>query len=371
MTVYTFIWRHDRLDILDQRLLPHKTTYLPCRTAADVATAIRDMAVRGAPAIGCCAAYGMALAVRSAKSGSRRAKEARKLKSGVRVHGSKRLHPNFIRDARSATRALETAADRLRAARPTAVNLAWAVDRMLAAAREKSNGPDLFSSLVREARRMEAEDGAVNRAIGRYGAALLKSKSAVLTHCNAGSLATAAFGTALGIVREAARQNKIRHVFVDETRPYLQGARLTAWELQRERIPYFLITDNMAAHMMRVEGVDAVIVGCDRVAANGDTANKIGTYGLAVLAKYHRIPFYVAMPTSTLDLSIPTGGEIPIEERSSREVTEIGPVRVAPKGARARHPAFDITPASLITAFVTEKGVVRPPYRRGLPKLVI
>jgi len=314
MAVAAFTWRHNRLAVLDQRLLPRQIKYTLCRTHQDVAEVIRNMSVRGAPAIGCVAAYGMALAARNSQP-------------------------------------LKRAADLLKAARPTAVNLAWAVDRMLKVPPSK---------FLEEARRITREDLAVNKAMARHGARLFRKNSVVLTHCNTGALATAGVGTALGVIGEAFKQGKVKKVFVDETRPYLQGARLTAWELVQMRIPHELITDNMAAHFMNTEKVSAVIVGCDRVAANGDTANKIGTYGLAVLAKYHGVPFYVAMPTSTLDLKIKSGKDIPIEERSSDEVVNWRGIQIAPKQTKARHPAFDVTPARLITAIVTEHGVVKP-----------
>jgi methylthioribose-1-phosphate isomerase len=329
MPVVPFLWTSDRLDLLDQRLLPHRTEILSCRTAEDVAEAIRSMAVRGAPAIGCCAAYGLALA------------------------GS---------DASSLPR-LEQAAQILKGARPTAVNLAWAVDRVMNAVRAAPTRP---GTVLAEARAIQAEDVAVNRAIGRHGAALLPADSMVLTHCNTGALATAGHGTALGIIRDGFNAGRVKRVLVDETRPFLQGARLTAWELTQDGIPFDLITDSMAAHVMKTGKVDAVFVGCDRVAANGDTANKIGTYGLAVLARYTGVPFYVAMPLSTFDAALPSGEGIPIEERSPDEVTSFAGVRVAPEGATARHPAFDVTPADLITAFVTEAGVVRPPFAAAL-----
>lgn len=283
------------------------------------------MAVRGAPAIGCTAAYGVVLAAQKGEN-------------------------------------LDTAARRLKESRPTAVNLAWAVDRMV------KTPSHTASALLQEARLIEEEDLNNNLAMGRFGASLLKKDSVVITHCNTGALATAGYGTALGIIREAHKQGKIKKVFVDETRPYLQGSRLTAWELAQEKIPHELITDSMAAHFMKTEIVDAVFVGCDRVARNGDTANKIGTYGLAVNAKHHHIPFYVAMPISTLDLQIASGEEIPIEERSSEEVTRVANVQMAPSKTKARHPAFDVTPAHLITSFVTEKGILRPPFYNGLLK---
>jgi methylthioribose-1-phosphate isomerase len=323
LSVVPFRWKAGTLEVLDQRRLPQSNHWIACRSSSDVARAIRTMAVRGAPAIGCVAAYGMVL-------------------------GSK----NLSRSARL-----------LKSARPTAVNLAWAVDRMLAAAKNPA-------SLLAEARSIEREDVAANRAIGRNGARLLPKDAVVLTHCNAGALATAGFGTSLGVIREAWVGGKLKKVLVDETRPYLQGARLTAWELAHDGIPHELITDNMAAHLMKTERISAVIVGCDRVAANGDTANKIGTYGLAILARHHGVPFYVAMPLSTLDRSIRTGDEIPIEERSTEEVVNVGGTRIAPRGTRARHPAFDVTPASLISAIICENGVARAPYAKSLKRLV-
>jgi len=352
MSVKPFRWKKSHLEVLDQRLLPAKYRKIICRRPSDVAKAIRDMAIRGAPAIGCVAAYGMVLA----------AKLNRRLQLS-----------NF-----------EKAGRLLKSARPTGVNLAWAVERMLGAAKNylfsRPSVPprrggrvkvSLFDVLLAEAGRIEAEDLRMNRAIGRMGAKLFrKRKNVVLTHCNAGALATAGHGTALGVIRELHREKKIKKVFVDETRPYLQGARLTAWELAKERIPHELITDNMAAHFMKTEKVDGVIVGCDRVAANGDTANKIGTYNVAILAKYHRIPFYVAMPTSTLDLKTKSGRDIRIEDRSSDEVIYINGNRIAPRETKARHPAFDVTPARLISGFVTERGIVRAPYKTSLKKLI-
>ncbi len=332
MKVLPFYWKSTHLEILDQRLLPSRVQFIKCKTAEDVAKAIRKMAVRGAPAIGCVAAYGMALAVQP----------------------TAKFKPLKSRMGR-----LKKAASLLKAARPTAVNLAWAVDRVVNTVEGKKTS--LFQVMTREAKKIEQEDLAANRAMGRFGARLFKmKKNVVLTHCNAGALATAGHGTALGIIRELWRQKKLKKVFVDETRPYLQGARLTAWELSQEKIPYELITDNMAAHVMKTEKVNGVIVGCDRVAANGDTANKIGTYNLAILARHHKIPFYVAMPFSTLDLKTKTGRDVPIEERSSDEVVKMGNVRIAPKGTKARHPAFDVTPVGLISGFVSERGVFKP-----------
>lgn len=339
MSVTPFYWNKDHLQVLDQRLLPHQIKYLPCRSPKDIAQVIRSMAVRGAPAIGCCAAYGMALALK---------------RNGI---------GNPIK-------VLEKAGVRLKAARPTAVNLAWAVNRMMELAKKAvRDGRGLFSVLLEASSGIQEEDVQNNKSMGWHGAKLLKKDSIVLTHCNTGALATAGVGTALGVIRQAFSQGKIKKVFVDETRPYLQGARLTAWELGQERIPHELITDNMAGFFMKTEKVDAVMVGCDRVVANGDTANKIGTYSLAILARYHKIPFYVAMPISTLDPNLKNGDEIPIEERSPDEVVKLGGVRIAPTNTKARHPAFDVTPASLITAFITERGVVRPPYKKTLKKL--
>jgi methylthioribose-1-phosphate isomerase len=315
-------WRGDVLELLDQRRLPREIVWVTCHDAHETAVAIRDMIVRGAPAIGVTAAFGIALAARRGDD--------------VRL-----------------------AAAELRAARPTAVNLMWAVDRML---RVFESGGDL----VREAETMFAEDVAANRRIGRYGAELLGAQVTVLTHCNAGALATAGYGTALGVIRSAVEQGKQVAVFADETRPYLQGARLTAWELQQEGIDVTLITDNMAGHFFQQGRFNAVIVGADRIAANGDTANKIGTYTVAVLAHAHGVPFYVAAPLSTIDAGTPDGGAIPIEERSAAEVTDIGGVRIAPEGIEVRHPAFDVTPARLITAIITDAGVLRAPFPESI-----
>ncbi len=305
------------------------------------------MVIRGAPAIGCAAAYGIVLAARSINS----------------------------RSTKPYREALSKAESGLLAARPTAVNLRWALERMrkvwdveAAESRLNQNRPTdaMVTALEREAVTIENQDRAANRAIGQNGAQLLPRDSVVLTHCNTGSLATAGLGTAFGIIWTAFQEGKIRKVIASETRPFLQGARLTAWELQQEQIPFELITDNMAAHLMKTEKIDAVIVGADRIAANGDTANKIGTYSLAVLAAHHGVPFYVAAPESTLDLAIASGAEIPIEERSADEVTIVRGRMIAPKNTKARHPAFDVTPASLITAIITERGVVRKPFGNNL-----
>ena len=317
MSVEPIRWRNGSLDLLDQRKLPREVVWVSCRTPHEVAVAIRDMVVRGAPAIGVAAAFGMALATD-----------------------------------------LEAAARELKESRPTAINLAWAVDRMLRA-----------KGSAAEAEAMLREDVEANRRLGRYGAELIGSQATVLTHCNAGALATAGYGTALGVIRSAVEQGKKIAVFADETRPYLQGARLTAWELQQDGIDVTLITDNMAGHFFQQGKFDAVVVGADRIAANGDTANKIGTYTVAVLANAHGVPFYIAAPISTIDLATANGAAIPIEERNAAEVTEIGGTRIAPEGVAVRHPAFDVTPARLITAIITDRGVVRAPYEESLRTL--
>ncbi len=325
MHVQPIKWRGDALDLLDQRLLPREMTYVACRDAHDVAAAIRDMVVRGAPAIGVSAAFGLALAA---------------------MRGD---------DVRAA-------AEELRATRPTAVNLMWALDRMLGVHARGGN-------LTAEACAIFDEDVESCRRIGRFGAELLGDSATVLTHCNAGALATAGYGTALGVIRAAIEGGKRVAVFADETRPYLQGARLTAWELQQEGIDVTLITDSMAGHFFQKGTFDAVVVGADRIAANGDAANKIGTYTVAVLANAHGVPFYVAAPLSTIDVRCPNGAAIPIEERSAAEVTRIGGTSVAPEGVAVRHPAFDVTPANLITAIITDRGVLRAPYEEAIRAL--
>jgi len=308
-------WKGDRLELLDQRLLPEKTVYITCRTAAEVAAAIRDMVVRGAPAIGCSAAFGVVLSKGSAD-----------------------------------------AYEVLAKSRPTAVNLFWALERMKKA-----------KDLEAEAVAIYEEDLAANRAMGKLGAELIPEGARVMTHCNTGALATAGYGTALGVIRSA--KDKKISVIANETRPYLQGARLTAWELVQEGIPCTLITDSMAGHLMSRGEVDVVIVGADRIAANGDVANKIGTYPLAVLAKRHGIPFYVAAPLSTFDPSIPDGSHIPIEERPASEVTGYRGTRWAPEGVSVRNPAFDVTPAELITGIICEKGVILDPDKDRIKRL--
>ena len=322
MQVEPIRWRGDALELLDQRLLPREVHYVACRDAAEVAAAIRDMIVRGAPAIGVSAAFGVALAAQRGDD-------------------------------------VDAAAAELRASRPTAVNLMWALDRML---RARDAGRDLTA----EAQDMFREDVEANKRIGQYGAQLLGESVTVLTHCNAGALATAGYGTALGVIRAAVEGGKRVAVFADETRPYLQGARLTAWELKQEEIDVTLITDSMAGHFFQQGRFDAVIVGADRIAANGDTANKIGTYTVAVLANAHGVPFYIAAPLSTVDVNCPNGTEIPIEERSADEVTSMNGKSIAPDGIHVRHPAFDVTPARLISAIITDRGVLRAPYDESI-----
>jgi methylthioribose-1-phosphate isomerase len=338
------------LCLLDQTALPQQVCYLHLRSEAEVAAAIRSLKVRGAPAIGVAAAFGMVLAF--ARLWHARASN---------------LTPSEARAA------LTAVADLLRATRPTAVNLPWAVQRMLrcaeaglAAGRPLSELPGL---LQREAQAIADEDAAACLAMGRYGAELIPDGATLLTHCNAGALATAGIGTALAPFYIAHQAGKRLHVFVDETRPVLQGARLTAWELQQAGIPLTLITDSMAAHFMRHAGINAVFVGADRIAANGDVANKIGTYGLAILARAHDIPFYVVAPRSTIDLTLPAGEQIPIEQRNPSEVTSVGGSAIAPAGIQAANPAFDVTPHTYITALITEAGVAHAPYTESLPAL--
>lgn len=343
-TAYQHIWWDgDAVGLLDQRLLPNQETSVRCASVAEVAHAITSMQVRGAPAIGCTAAYGMALAARQPAA-----------------------------DTAALLAQLEAAKTTLDASRPTAVNLAWATERMLrtAQAHASASPTDLRDLLLTEAHAIMAEDLAMCHAIGEYGMDLIPARGQVLTHCNAGGLATAGLGTALAPIRLAHERGRAMHVFVDETRPFLQGARLTAWELQRAGVPLTLITDSMAAYFMRQGAIDCVIVGADRVVANGDVANKIGTYGLAVLARAHGIPFYVAAPSSTIDMRLPDGDAIPIEQRAAEEVTSIGGQAIAPAGVVAAHPAFDVTPHSLITALITERGVIRPPFADTLRQIL-
>jgi len=339
----TVAWQDGVVVMIDQRRLPGEEVYLRCRDHHEVAAAIRDMAIRGAPAIGVAAALGIALGVRNTQAEG---------------------------DALGA--AFDGICREMAATRPTAVNLFWAIDRMRRRfeAGRAQGGPALREALLREALAIEDEDLAACRRIGDLGAELIPLAARVLTHCNAGALATAGYGTALGVIRSAARQGKIKNVLADETRPYLQGARLTAWELGREGIPTTLIADNMAGHMMATGEVDAVVVGADRIAANGDVANKIGTYTLAVLARENGLPFYVAAPVSTIDLRTPSGDAIAIEERAPEEVTHHGGRRLAPEGVAVRNPAFDVTPHRYVTAIVCERGVARAPYSESLARLV-
>ncbi len=337
MAVKTIEWRNDRVIMLDQRLLPHKEVYRACRNYQEVGQAIREMVIRGAPAIGVAAAMGVALGA---------------LKSGEK---------NFDRE-------FERIFLTLSKTRPTAVNLFWALERMRKIyTANRNQGVETVKRLLKEeAQKIYREDIAANKQLGKFGAALLRNAKHVMTHCNAGALATAGYGTALGIMRALKESGKQFDVWVSETRPFLQGARLTAWELKKEKIPATLVTDNMAGYLMQKGRVDAVVVGCDRVAANGDVANKIGTYAIAVLAKRHGIPFYVAGPTSSIDLNCPSGKEIPIEQRDPREVSHLFGRALAPKGTKIFNPAFDITSQDLVSAIITEKGVINPPYPHNI-----
>jgi methylthioribose-1-phosphate isomerase len=339
-------WTDEGVLMLDQRLLPTEEKWLLLRSHNEVASAIRDMVVRGAPAIGISAAYGLAL-------------------------GMKNFVGTSILDMEDE---FEYIADILRQTRPTAVNLFWAIERMrVVFQKSKSEGKSISEIkiiLIEEAKRIHDEDIKAQEKIAEHGGNLISDGATILTHCNAGALATGGvWGTALGVIRGAKKQGKSVAVIADETRPYLQGARLTAWELVKDDIPVTLITDNMAGYMMRTGRVQAVVVGADRIAANGDTANKIGTYTLAVLARENKIPFYVAAPLSTIDMNCPTGDHIPIEERSSREITHIKDIQIAPEGVNIANPAFDVTPNDYISAIITERGVARPPYTESLKRL--
>lgn len=329
----TLRWRDGKLELIDQRLLPGEVCYVACDSAQAVANAIRNMTVRGAPAIGCAAAYGIGL-------------EAKRVSKGEQFDASLQL-------------AFRTLAE----SRPTAVNLFWSLERMRRKWDENRGAPSarIADALLQEAHSIRDEDVRLNRRMGEHGAALLADGMRVLTHCNAGALATAGHGTALGVIRSAVAAGKNIRVLADETRPFLQGARLTAWELMQDGIPVTVIADSAAGHMMHRGEIDAVIVGADRVAANGDVANKIGTYSVAVLAQRHAIPFYVACPLSTIDLAIARGADIPIEERGPEEVLGYDGRRWAPADSSARNPVFDVTPAALVTALVTEKGVMNGP----------
>ena len=341
--IETLEWTDSGVRFIDQTKLPTDETYVTCTTYGQVADVIRNMVVRGAPAIGVAAAMGVALGVKDSKAES-----------------VGELKQDF-----------DQICEVIGQTRPTAVNLFWAIRRM----RDKFEQlrarslPQIKQALIDEALRMHAEDIAANRAMGGFGATLMPESGGVLTHCNAGALATCGYGTALGVIRAAVEQGKKIHVFADETRPFLQGSRLTAWELMKDGIPTTVISDNMAGAMMKQGKISAIVVGADRIAANGDVANKIGTYTLSVLAKAHGIPFYVAAPFSTIDLDTPDGSKIPIEQRSPREITHIAGKQVTPDGVEIENPAFDVTPATYVTAIVTERGIVRAPYVEALRQL--
>src|SRR5688572_21444331 len=341
----TIEWNDDGVVMIDQRKLPSAEVYVTCKSAQDVAKAIKTMVIRGAPAIGVAASMGIALGM---------------LRS--RATGTKQFTTEF-----------QKVCDMMAATRPTAVNLFWAIERMKKTFADAAHGgcsvEEIKQRLDAEARSIHDEDVQSCRAMGSHGATLVPESARILTHCNAGALATAGYGTALGVIRAAVEQGKKVAVFADETRPFMQGARLTAWELVRDGIETTVITDNMAGAMMRLGNVDLIVVGADRIAANGDVANKIGTYTVAVLAREHGLPFYVAAPLSTIDLATLDGAGIPIEERNDREVTHVGGARMTPVGAHIRNPAFDVTPAKYVTAIITERGIARPPYTESLAAL--
>ncbi|HEY6306458.1 MAG TPA: S-methyl-5-thioribose-1-phosphate isomerase [Candidatus Angelobacter sp.] len=341
--IKTLEWTSDGVRFIDQTKLPTEEVYVTCRTHQEVAAAIRDMIVRGAPAIGVAAAMGIALGI---------------LQSSGKDEAAMRAEFDQIAASMAATR-------------PTAVNLFWAIERMRGRfeAVARQSRPQIKAALVNEAQQMYREDLAAGQAMGRYGAALMPSSGGVLTHCNAGALATCGYGTALGVIRAAIESGKKLHVFTDETRPVLQGARLTAWELTKDGIQTTVIADNMAGAMMRQGRIQAVVVGADRIAANGDVANKIGTYTVAVLAKEHGIPFYVAAPWSTVDMSTPGGDQIPIEQRPHQEITHHGGKQMTPDAALVENPAFDVTPYHYVTAIITERGIAQAPYVESLKGL--
>jgi methylthioribose-1-phosphate isomerase len=343
LMIQTLEWTDNGVRFIDQTKLPTEETYVTCKTYEQVADAIRTMIVRGAPAIGVAAAMGIALGVKDSK-----AESAGELK-----------------------RELDHICEVIGKTRPTAVNLFWAIERMQQKFERLRVRPiaQIKQEFVEEAKRMHAEDIAANQAMGRHGATLMPREGGVLTHCNAGALATAGYGTALGVIRAAVEQGKKIHVYADETRPFLQGSRLTAWELMKDGIPTTVISDNMAGAIMRQGKIGAIVVGADRIAANGDVANKIGTYGVAVLAKENGIPFYVAAPISTVDLACPDGGMIPIEQRNPKEVTHIAGKQMTPDGVSVENPAFDVTPAKYVTAIITERGIAREPYGESLRTL--
>ena len=338
----TIEWQDDAVVMVDQRKLPAQEVYVQCRTAKEVARAIKNMVIRGAPAIGVAAAMGLALGVHRSK-----------------VTGASQLAAEFYK-----------LCELMAATRPTAVNLFWAIERMkrifAEAVRSGQSPSEIRDAMVSEARRIHDEDVTSCKALGAHGSTVVPDRGHVLTHCNAGALATGGYGTALGVIRAAVESGKQVTVFADETRPFLQGARLTAWELLRDGIETTVITDSMAGPLMRDGRVDVVVVGADRIAANGDVANKIGTYTVAVLASEHGVPFYVAAPVSTIDLSTPDGSGIPIEERNEREVTHVGAKRMTPEGAGIWNPAFDVTPHTLVTGIITERGICRRPFTESL-----
>ncbi|MFZ0320058.1 MAG: S-methyl-5-thioribose-1-phosphate isomerase [Candidatus Sulfotelmatobacter sp.] len=341
--IQTLEWTEQGVRFIDQTKLPTEETYVTCKTHEQVADVIRNMVVRGAPAIGVAAAMGIALGVKHSKA---------------ETVGDLKLD-------------LDEICDNMGKTRPTAVNLFWAIRRMQEKFERLRIRPiaQIKQELIEESKRMHAEDIAANQAMGRHGATLMPSEGGVLTHCNAGALATAGYGTALGVFRAAIEQGKKIHVYADETRPFLQGSRLTAWELMKDGIPTTVISDNMAGAMMKQGKIGAIVVGADRIAANGDVANKIGTYTVAVLAKENGIPFYVAAPISTVDLDCPTGEEIPIEQRNPREITHIGGKQMVPDGVSVENPAFDVTPSKYIAAIITERGIARQPYEESLANL--
>ena len=338
----TLEWNGNELILIDQRMLPTKKEYMTCKTYEDVFVGIKDMVVRGAPAIGATAAFGYYL-------------------------GMKDFEGNFNSD--EAKGYSKEVFEKLASSRPTAVNLFWALKRMEKVFLQNISSENLLKILEKEAYNIAEEDIEINKSIGKYGSEVLSDGDTVLTHCNAGALATVDFGTALGVIRGAIEAGKNIKVYADETRPYLQGARLTAWELMEDGIDVTLITDNMAGWVMKQGKINAVVVGADRIAANGDAANKIGTYSVAILAQKHGIPFYIAAPTSTIDIETPTGEKIPIEERNIREITHIGDKQIAPDNIKCFNPAFDVTPWNFITGIITEKGILRPPYKVNIEKL--
>ena len=343
---YTLRWDGDAVSFIDQRLLPNQEVYVHCTTYQEVATVIETMVVRGAPAIGISAAYGIALGL---------------LKFKTDKLDEFKKH-------------FDTVANVMAKTRPTAVNLFWAIDRMkrkfYSVCETTKDIPTITKTMIAEALLMYDEDVATNKAMGKNGSAVIKDGMNILTHCNAGALATADYGTALAVIRSAVEEGKKIHVYADETRPFLQGARLTMWELMKDNIDCTLISDNMSGHLMSKKKIDLIVVGADRIAANGDSANKIGTYSVAVLAKYHGVPMYFAAPISTIDFNCPDGSKIPIEERSIDEVRKVNGTFICPQNAKAFNPSFDVTPNNLITGIITERGILRPPFAEGIRALI-